>query len=64
MDKETLARVSKAITETPNASDYEVLVARNAVKALLTNSYEMLANFDGLMLDDFQSIIKFILGEK
>ena len=64
MDTETLARVSKAILETPNASDYEVLVARNAVRALLINSYEMLANFDGMMLDDFQTIIKFILGEK
>lgn len=34
MDNEMIERVAKAILETPNASDYETLVARNAIKAM------------------------------
>lgn len=36
MDNEIIERVSKAILETPNASDYESLIAKNAIKALIT----------------------------
>lgn len=34
MDDEMIERVSKAILETPNASDYKRLVAVNAIKAM------------------------------
>jgi hypothetical protein len=34
MDNEMIERVAKAILETPNASDYKTLVAKNAIKAM------------------------------
>lgn len=34
MDQEIIDRVSKAILETPNASDYKILVAKRATEAM------------------------------
>lgn len=34
MDNEMIKRISKAILDTPNASDYETLVSVNVVKAM------------------------------
>jgi hypothetical protein len=42
MDNEMIERVSKAILETPNASDYETLVAINAIKAMREPTDKML----------------------
>lgn len=39
-----MKKVSKAILETPNASDYEFLVARNALEALLDLPAKMFDN--------------------
>jgi hypothetical protein len=41
-DKEMIERVAKAILETPNASDYERLVAINAIKAMREPTDKML----------------------
>jgi len=42
MDDEMIERVSKAILETPNASDYNRLVAINAIKAMSWPTDKML----------------------
>lgn len=41
MDDEMIKRVSKAILKTPNASDYDTLVAINAIKAMLKSTPKM-----------------------
>lgn len=52
MDHEMIARVSKAILETPNASDYKTLVAINAIKAMREPTSNMLIKADYLMFRD------------
>lgn len=71
MDQEMIERVSKAILETPNASDYKTLVAKNAIKAMREPTEKMLgAGMDGDSLEMgssaygcWQDMIDAIIGE-
>jgi hypothetical protein len=46
MDNEMINRVSEAILNTPNASDYKRLVAINAIKAMRELTAELIAAGD------------------
>jgi hypothetical protein len=64
MDKEMIERVSKAILETPNASDYPVLVARNAIKVMREPTKQMVDTFSSYDIDGYQGFIDAIIGDK
>ena len=69
MDKEMIERVSKAILETPNSSDYKELVARNAIKAMRDLSCELIEagdiqiEFDGSFELAWQKTIDGIIND-
>lgn len=71
MDNEMIARVSRAILECPNASDYETLVAIRAIQAMREPTdymYEYLASKNIMYKDNssygiWTTYIDAIIGE-